>query len=735
MKTKIKNSTFMPIALFTMAAIGMAAFMGCAVQSADTFDLRYPQPLYYPGEKVPATTDVQFQAFSYDQNFPYDLVAHFGTEDLDDFEVQQVTINGHPVQDFLVYNGSIKNLLRRAAPIMGVSVRFLSRWEPETEYTVEISGKTPGGKAVQLAASGTSPQKNSGSGLSFQYPAATYPYFYIHCSFGPESYKPFTIESITANGEEILNPRILNSQSAGGRPEQIRALQANDGIIKENRGFSIDFPFQWKADEEIEVVVTGKTEAGESQKLQAKAKATWASVVLDGWKHSGGILVQETAGVERSGEPVKLMLGIVAEDIGDPYKEIRVATRIPGHPNANSFGFVEVPCQVTHVTDWNDPKLMNSGEKDIETGKPIRRYMPTKTVELVFLATMQAYEERVFMVCYGNSNAEAAKYESDLHIEGRGLGQSVSNDYYKIGLAKNSAAVETVLVRGEPDVLLEHKIETNGAVQWNPGVYSPPEPWVHASDWENPEYEITTGPLMHRISRYANLPFVKHTAAQVTNEFYADQPYVRIESVMQVKEDIFVQALRNGEIVFNHAVLDEFVWMDERGKIQCLDLNTVKKHPIHALEVPADTPWIAFISRKHGVGFANINIDYTNVNLYGDPVSQAQPYIYVQVGPWIYWSRGLVYPFGHANFTRMMPVRKGSVYCETNAYLPFHLDSGPNPFATVERYHKILTQPLLVSEHIPQHPETPKNWIMPLLTAPFDEGVDGAHSAREVPKE
>ena len=58
-----------------------------------------------------------------------------------------------------------------------------------------------------------------------------------------------------------------------------------------------------------------------------------------------------------------------------------------------------------------------------------------------------------------------------------------------------------------------------------------------------------------------------------------------------------------------------------------------------------------------------------------------------------------------------------------------------NQFAEVEKYQKILTNPLKVTEHIPQDPDTPRQWIMPLLTAPFDEGVKGAKSAREVPEE
>ena len=82
----------------------------------------------------------------------------------------------------------------------------------------------------------------------------------------------------------------------------------------------------------------------------------------------------------------------------------------------------------------------------------------------------------------------------------------------------------------------------------------------------------------------------------------------------------------------------------------------------------------------------------------------------------------------------MMPVRKGSIYLETMGFLPFRLAKGADLFAEVKTYHKILTHPLKTREWIDLDPKTPEHWIMPLLTAPFNEGVKNAQSSREVPK-
>ena len=723
---------FMLIVLTLLACI--FTFPGCGPEVAETFDFRHPQPVDYPNERTSGSTEIQFSSFGYDGSFPYDLEARFGADKADCFVVEEVLANGRPVEKYRVYNNSISNFLRRVNGVENFSVRFLSRWQVNQDIAVELIGTTPAGEQVKLAVSGKAPAQRTTSSLGFQYPGPAFAYFHIHCTFLPESYKPFTIKSVKVNGERVpaIDLRILKGRKGGyGRPEQVRAMEANDGIIPDNEGFSVDFAYHWKAGDEIKVVVSGETKSGETQELTASGKASWDSTGLKGWEHSASLVVRETAGVDRQGEPVEVTLGLIGSRVTDPRRELRVVTRIPGHPDADSSGFVEVPSQVLNVTVWDDSEM--PVEIDAKTAERIRRYIPTTTVQLVFLACMQSYEERVYLLCYGNPDANAPVYKTDLKVEGEGLGQTVSTARYRIGLSANSSAVETVLLRGEPDVLLEHKLETNGAIHWNPGVYSPPEPWVHASDWEEPNLAIQTGPVVHRISRYENLPFVTHTAAQVVYQFFGGQPYMLCESVMEVKKDIFVQALRNAEIVFNHAVFDEFVWKDELGKIQSLDLSTTRKHPIHALEIPADTAWFAFISRKHGVGFASITIEYNNFNLYGSLSSVAQPYFYVQVGPWYYCARPLVYPFGHANFSRMMPVRKGSVYTEVNAYLPFHLADGPAPFAEVEKYQKILTNPLKVSEHIAQDPDTPKYWIEPLLVAPFDEGVEGARDTETVP--
>ncbi|HAZ03736.1 MAG TPA: hypothetical protein DCY97_16430 [Marinilabiliales bacterium] len=579
------------------------------------------------------------------------------------------------------------------------------------------------------------PKKEFQGSIDFRHPEPLYPYFYLHCRFPEDSYNPITIDSIKVNGEPIKYYRILKSlKEKFLDEEEIRAVEANDQIIPTSAGFSVDIPCQWAKDKSVVVHINGKCPDGKNQTLTVRGQTNRESSGIKGWRHYAALVIEETAGIERKAEPVRAMLGLIKCRVASPLKELRVVTFSPQNPASNALGYVEIPCQILDIIEWDDQKLLKNPEVDAKTKEPIRRYMPTTTVQLSFVADVGAYEKKVFLVCYGNPDAQAPDYETKLNVTGKTLSQTVTNERYRIDLSANSGAIMTVTVKGDSEILLEHKLETNGAVHWNPGVYAPPNPWVHASDWENPKFSIQSGPLIHRVCRYDNLPFITTTSAQVTYSFFAFQPYMLCETVMEVKENIFVQALRNGEIVFNHAVLNEFVWKDKQGKIQHLDLSQTREHPIHALEIPPDTPWLAFINRDQGVGFAVPSINYTNLNLYGELPSEAQPYFYVQVGPWIYWSRGLVYPFGHKNFTRMMPVKAGSVYSEINAYLPFRFKKDEYPFEEIEKYQKILTNPLLITEHMPFDSLTPRQWIEPLLTAPFNEGVENAQDTGQMPK-
>jgi hypothetical protein len=611
---------------------------------------------------------------------------------------------------------------------------------------VAVVGATESGGPVRLLVAAAAPKRAApASGPSFAQPTADKPYHQIAMTLTKEALSPGKVTKVLVDGKRADGKfaHYVTFANVGpqdppraGKTEGLKG-ENNSGRIDGSRDFTVTAPCMWVNGSEHRMAVTVKFDSGGEETYELKGAAPGSGGHWDAaWPRSVSIVLRETVGLPRQGEPVHLCLGLFTDDVKDAAAELRVVTHDPTHPSAGKDGYVVAPCQLIEAVEWRDEAMLQAEERDAESGELVRRYDPTTTVELVFLADVLPYQEKVYQVLYGNPAAEATVAKTDLIVtQGDELAQSVSTAHYQFGLASNSGAVETVKILGAGDpVLLEHKLETNGAVHWNPGCYAPPTPWVHASDWEKPAFEQITGPLMHRTRHFAALPHMRKVTANTAYTFYAGQPYVLMSSLMEVKEDIFVKALRNSELVFNHAVLDEFVWLDPLGTVKNMLIEGSLKHPIHALEIPADTPWMAFISRAQKVGFASITLAYENTNLYGDPASVAQPYIYVQNGPWIYWSRPLVYPFGGQNLTRVMRARKGSIYMEKNAWLPFRLSDGDDPFAEVKEFAKKLTHPLLIHEWMDIDDRTPEKWTMPILTMPFDEGVAGAVSGHKETK-
>ena len=199
-----------------------------------------------------------------------------------------------------------------------------------------------------------------------------------------------------------------------------------------------------------------------------------------------------------------------------------------------------------------------------------------------------------------------------------------------------------------------------------------------------------------------------------------------MESLMEIRDDIFVEALRNAEIVFNKAVFDKAAFKTLDGKVQTLDFTSSRMHPKHAAVLRPDTPWVSFYSDAKGIGFASLFLDLALPNAHGGEASQQQPYIYIQHGPWYYMSRGFVYSFGSNNQTRMLPVKAGSLYYDRNAVVPFAFKKDAGFADMLDRTFAMLKHPLGITEDMETFAESPDGWIVPILTEPFEEGVKGA---------
>ena len=201
--------------------------------------------------------------------------------------------------------------------------------------------------------------------------------------------------------------------------------------------------------------------------------------------------------------------------------------------------------------------------------------------------------------------------------------------------------------------------------------------------------------------------------------------YSRSHSLGDVVDDLHVKALRNGEFVFNHAIVREFAWKKPDGGIGSMVIKEGQRHPKHALRIEPDTPWMAFYSREHACGFGGITLRLAEMRRGDGLVRSDYPFIYLAWGPWTYFSRVYTYTFGSNNPQRMIPVPKDSTYYEQMAFLPFKLGkTDEDRFADLERQQQKLAHPLDVRVDMDTDERVPEEWVPPILVAEFEELED-----------
>ena len=368
-------------------------------------------------------------------------------------------------------------------------------------------------------------------------------------------------------------------------------------------------------------------EGGSTPALRHESNAPeWGGYWDSRWRYYGAKVVEEYHGIARFDEPIHLLMGVYADRLADPEREVRVVAIDPasGVPQ-------EIPCQVYGVSTWDK--------------RADEHCQPTTTFEVAFFASVPANTARVYLIFYGNSAAAVPHYPSDLVVSGVGLDAVISNSHYQISLHPKSGVIDEILLKQGVNVLFDHHLETNGAVHWNPGVYAPPRTWIHTSDWDPPAgHSASIGPIFAVFKRWGPMPEYPEVECSITYTFYANQPYVLMTSTIDVRKDIDVQALRNGEIVLNQKVVKEFAWKKMNGDVGAVVIKERPRHPTRALDLDAKTPWWAFYNRDIPCALAAINLELTAVRR-SEGMARWEPFYYLHWGPWVYCARPLIYTF------------------------------------------------------------------------------------------
>jgi len=560
----------------------------------------------------------------------------------------------------------------------------------------------------------------------FGYPAGGEPWYFVKCGFvipsvpaGLEG-STWSVGRVAIDGARARDFVVYQ----GGREVDKNGLKDAAGRL----AFDIKVRFNWrpktKSEMRLELVEakSGKKEYIIAAILSPAGKGYWDPA----WKKYLSLVLSEEHGFERTGYPVHATVGVLANYLRSP-DEIRV---VRAERKGADIVYKEIPSQVYDVATWNDPKILAIEEKDAKTGERVVRYHPTTSFSVAFLADLEPGEKATYLVFYNNPKARKPAYKTDLIVKkGKDLGRTIENAFYKIVLQEKSGVIYEI-VEKTTKIQLEHKLETNGAIHWNPDVYAPPHAWYHSSDWSNPEATEVAGPVFYSLNLKGSLPFPQGIDIGLRYHFYAGSPVVMVESVTDIKDDLFVMALRNAEVVFNAAVFTKAAFKRD-GTTEILDFAASKMHPAHAAVLRPDTPWVSLFDEAKGIGFAALYLDLATPNLNGGQASLQQPYIYIQHGLWFYVSRGFVYSFGSNNQTRMLPVKAGSVYYDRNAWIAFPYPRKEGLGDYLDRQFNGLKYPLAMHEDIETFAESPEGWVVPILTEPFEEGVKDAKGGKE----
>lgn len=407
------------------------------------------------------------------------------------------------------------------------------------------------------------------------------------------------------------------------------------------------------------------------------------------WKNYKSVVVTETAGIERKAEPVEVLLAFYPDEAFDLKREIRVVEVDP-----ETHVLTEVPSQVFDLQKY----LVEDNLDPDENGKPTRDvpiWLPTVSARVAFMANVPANKSKVYLVFYNNDKAMVKVYNSSLKVQGEMPGINIDNGKLSIVLHPNSGHFDQLTLKEKPEFPLFHRMETNGAIHWNPEIYSPPKPWTHTADWNPPQnVKLTSGPVTAVTELWGSLRDIPEVDASVRYQFFPDVPYFISSSSLRINETMNCIALRNGEIVFKRELMTHAAWYDViRNKVITYDVTDMPD--LTDLKMEADVPWITFYNEKEKIGFAGIQLDYSNSGLESRE-RLLNPFIYITGGPWIYWARALSLTFLSSNMQQMVPALKGNYFAEKWAYLVYETTEGDDPYKPVLDWSKRLLNPLRV---------------------------------------
>ncbi len=333
--------------------------------------------------------------------------------------------------------------------------------------------------------------------LELGYPSPGIPFYHFKADI--ELPQPAIIEVEAAVDGQVLRATDLRRESdienlnrppISERPPSGYSVSQDATSYK---NFSVVGWVRWEPGQKYNIrisVLTKKSTHASKDDIMLTATRTvtapqGVSVFSSDWKSYKSVVVSETAGINRTREPVEVLLAFYPDEAQQITRDIRVMSVDP-----HTYAVTEVPCQVYDVME--DLKEDDLGPD--KEGKPTRTvplWLPTVSARVAFLADISGKSSQVFLVYYNNPDAMDKIYHTDLRVQGEAPGLQIENDKLSIVLHPNSGHLDQITLKSRPDAPFYHRLETNGAMHWNPDIYVPPRAWTHTADWKPPRHVKT----------------------------------------------------------------------------------------------------------------------------------------------------------------------------------------------------------------------------------------------------
>ncbi|MCI5957592.1 MAG: hypothetical protein MRZ54_11475 [Clostridiales bacterium] len=534
--------------------------------------------------------------------------------------------------------------------------------------------------------------------VRFGWPTPDTPYYFLHLC-AENVTQDTEVAGVTVNGRRCRDFETRNDGRAAVPP--VLRAQAD----KRELYIRVD----WQKGDTFDVAVTLKSGESSVELRESYAAAQEHGYWNKDWKYYAAHVVKETAGIDRVDEPVHAVLAMYMDRLTDAQRELRVV-EVDSHTGEAR----EIRSQVYAVSSWDKWQNINC--------------QPTTTAQIAFLANVPANGQRVYLFFYGNPNAPQPCYETDLCVSGEGYGLSIQNEYYTVNLHKDSGSIDEILPRDREGLTYCHQLETNGALQWNPGIYAPPKTWMHASDWVAPkDFTVISGPIFVMVKRFNPIVDYEEVECSLTYIFYSCNKAITVESNIDITKDLDVVALRNGSVVLNKETTGDFVWKDVDHQVRNVHIQDMPRHPVKAMTLDARTPWFAFYNRHQGNALGVVNLEFGGVRRQGGLI-EWEPHYYLHWGPWFYVSRPIIYTFTSNNPQRVMHMTTGTSFFERYELFAFNVEKGGQEydgFEEIERMNRKAREPLSkLTAKYDTDERVPDEWVPPILASHFEEMVD-----------